>query len=198
MKKSPNGFLAMVKFWDWLVGEPASFHSIEDIIMSRRFVDDEGQVTPHSDAAAESENASASAGTSAADVAAQLRAAGVGRTSDERGFTRDAMSQFRDVDVGMDEALRFLQVSRLAATTDLGNVLASVQATRAQNNALTDNFGQLANAFWHSLAQSNGTFNNSLVQNESIETDNEVISTAVLAQMVKALADEVVALKAAA
>ena len=165
--------------------------------MSRRFIDDEGQVTPHSDAAAESENASASAGTSAADVAAQLRAAGVGRTSDERGFTRDAMSQFRDVDVGMDEALRFLQVSRLAATTDLGNVLASVQATRARNNALTDNFGQLANAFWHSLAQSNGTFNNSLVQNESIETDNEVISTAVLAEMVKALADEVVALKAA-
>ena len=161
--------------------------------MSHRpqFVDDEGQVTPHSDAAAESETASASAGTSAADVAAQLRAAGVGRTSDERGFTRDKT----DIDVGMDEALRFLQVSRLAATTDLGNVLASVQATRAQNASTLDNYTQFANAFWHSLAQSNGTFNNSLVQNESIETDNEVITTTVLAEMVKALAEEVEALK---
>ena len=74
-------------------------------------------------------------------------------------------------------------------------MLAAVQSTRAQNNALTDNYGQLANAFWHSLAQSNGTFNNSLVQNESIETDNEVITTTVLAEMVKALADEVSALK---
>jgi len=160
-----------------------------------RFVDDEGQVTPHGDASAEAEVASASAGTNAADVAAQLRAAGVGRTSDERGFTRDAMSQFRDVDVGMDEALRFLQVNRLAATTDLSNVLTHVSATRAQNSSNLDNYTQFANAFWHSLAQSNGTFNNSLVQNESIETDNEVITTTVLAEMVKALADEVKTLK---
>ena len=160
-----------------------------------RFIDDEGQVTPHSDASTEVEGSSSFGGTSAADVAASLRSAGVGRSSDERGFTRDATSQFRDVDVGMDEALRFLQVSRLAATTDLGNVLASVQATRAQNASNLDNYTQFANAFWHSLAQSNGTFNNSLVQNESIETDNEVMTTALLAEMVKALADEVASLK---
>lgn len=160
--------------------------------MSRdRFVDDEGQVTPHSDALSEVEGSSSFAGTNAADIAASLRAAGVGRTSDERGFTRDKV----DVDVGQDEFLRFLLARRAAISTDLDAVLANVQSTRAQNNAVTDNFGQLANAFWHSLAQANGTFNNSLVQNESIETDNEVISTAVLAQMVQALAEEVASLK---
>lgn len=160
--------------------------------MSRdRFVDDEGQVTPHSDALSEVEGSSSFAGTNAADIAASLRAAGVGRTSDERGFTRDKV----DVDVGQDEFLRFLLARRAAISTDLDAVLANVQSTRAQNNAVTDNFGQLANAFWHSLAQANGTFNNSLVQNESIETDNEVITTTVLAEMVKALADEVAALK---
>jgi hypothetical protein len=160
--------------------------------MSRdRFVDDEGQVTPHSDALTEVEGSSSFGGTSAADIAASLRSAGVGRTSDERGFTRDKT----DIDVGQDEFFRFLLARRAAISTDLDAVLASVQASRAQNNAVTDNFGQLANAFWHSLAQSNGTFNNSLVQNESIETDNEVITTTVLAEMVKALADEVSALK---
>ena len=160
--------------------------------MSRdRFVDDEGQVTPHSDALMEVEGSSAFGGTSAADIAASLRSAGVGRTSDERGFTRDKT----DIDVGQDEFFRFLLARRAAISTDLDAVLASVQASRAQNNAVTDNFGQLSNAFWHSLAQSNGTFNNSLVQNESIETDNEVITTTVLAEMVKALADEVSTLK---
>lgn len=156
-----------------------------------RFIDDEGQVTPHSDSSTEVEGSSAFGGTSAADIAASLRSAGVGRTSDERGFTRDKT----DIDVGQDEFFRFLLARRAAISTDLDAVLASVQASRAQNNAVTDNFGQLANAFWHSLAQSNGTFNNSLVQNESIETDNEVITTTVLAEMVKALADEVSTLK---
>ena len=156
-----------------------------------RFVDDEGQVTPHSDALTEVEGSSSFGGTSAADIAASLRSAGVGRTSDERGFTRDKT----DIDVGQDEFFRFLLARRAAISTDLDAVLSSVQASRAQNNAVTDNFGQLSNAFWHSLAQSNGTFNNSLVQNESIETDNEVITTTVLAEMVKALADEVSTLK---
>jgi hypothetical protein len=160
--------------------------------MSRdRFVDDEGQVTPHSDALTEVEGSSSFGGTSAADIAATLRSAGVGRTSDERGFTRDKT----DIDVGQDEFFRLLLARRAATSMDLDAVLAHVQGTRAQNNALTDNYGQLANAFWHSLAQSNGTFNNSLVQNESIETDNEVITTTVLAEMVKALADEVSTLK---
>ena len=147
--------------------------------MTRRFVDDEGQVTPHGDALSESE------------VAQSLAGAGTAASRDERGFTRDKT----DVDVGQDEFFRFMLARRAAISSDLDAVLASVQATRAQNNAVTDNYGQLANAFWHSLAQSNGTFNNSLVQNESIETDNEVISTTVLAEMVKALADEVAALK---
>lgn len=156
-----------------------------------KFVDDEGQVTPHSDALTEVEGSSSFGGLSAADIAASLRSAGVGRTSDERGFTRDKV----DMDIGQDESLRFQLARRAAISTDLDAVLAGVQASRAQNNAVTDNFGQLANAFWHSLSQSNGTFNNALVQNESIETDNEVVSTAVLAQMVAALADEIVVLK---
>jgi len=154
-------------------------------------LDDEGQVTPHSDASTEVEGSSSFGGTSAADIAASLRSAGVGRTSDERGFTRDKT----DIDVGQDEFFRLLLARRAATSMDLDAVLAHVQGSRAQNNALTDNFGQLANSFWHSLAQANGTFNNSLVQNESIETDNEVISTAILAQMVQSLAEQVAALK---
>lgn len=153
----------------------------------QRFVDDEGQVTPHSDASTEVEGSSAFGGTSAADIAASLRSAGVGRTSDERGFSRDKV----DVDVGQDESLRFQLARRAAISTDLDAVLASVQATRAQNASNLDAYSQFANAFWHSLAQSNGTFNNSLVQNESIETDNEVISTAALAAMVASLAEQV-------
>ena len=152
-----------------------------------RFVDDEGQVTPHSDASTEVEGSSAFGGTSAADIAASLRSAGVGRTSDERGFSRDKV----DVDVGQDESLRFQLARRAAISTDLDAVLASVQATRAVNASNLDAYSQFANAFWHSLAQSNGTFNNSLVQNESIETDNEVISTAALAAMVASLAEQV-------
>jgi len=159
--------------------------------MVKNYVDDEGQVTPSSDALTEVEGSSSFAGLSAADIAASLRAAGVARTSDERGFTRDKT----DIDVGQDEFFRFQLARRAAISTDLDAVLSSVQATRAQNNAVTDNYGQLANAFWHTLAQANGTFNNSLVQNESIETDNEVISTAILAQMVASLADQVAALK---
>jgi hypothetical protein len=159
--------------------------------MVRRYIDDEGQVTPHSDASTEVEGSSSFGGTSAADIAASLRSAGVGRTSDERGFTRDKT----DIDVGQDEFFRFQLARRAGISNDLDAVLASVQATRAQNNAVTDNYGQLANAFWHSLAQSNGTFNNSLVQNDSIETDNEVISTAILAEMVAKLAEEVAGLK---
>lgn len=157
----------------------------------RRFVDDEGQVTPHSDALSEVEGSSSFAGTNAADIAASLRAAGVGRTSDERGFTRDKV----DIDVGQDEFFRFLLGRRAAISTDLDAVLASVAGTRAQNNALTDNYGQLANAFWHSLAQSNGVFNNSVANDETLQTDNETITIAVLAEMVKALADEVAAIK---
>lgn len=161
--------------------------------MGREFypIDDEGQVTPHSDALSEVEGSSSFAGTNAADVAASLRAAGVGRTSDERGFSRDKL----DIDIGQDEFFRYQLARRAATSADLDSVLNSVQATRAQNAANLDSYTQFANAFWHSLAQSNGTFNNSLVQNDSIVTDKEAINLATLAQMVMALADEVSSLK---
>ena len=101
-----------------------------------RFIDDEGQVTPHSDALSEVEGSSSFAGTSAADVAASLRASGVGRTSDERGFSRDKT----DIDIGLDEFLRFQTGRRAAISTDLDAVLASVAGTRAQNTAHGDNY----------------------------------------------------------
>jgi hypothetical protein len=156
-------------------------------------IDDEGQVTPHGDALSESESVSsnADAGTTAASIAAALRAAGVARTSDERGFTRDKV----DVDIGQDESLRAQLARRFAISTDLDAVLASVQATRAQNATLQDNYQDQVNRFWSGLSKANGVFNNALAQDEALETANEVITTATLAQMVMALADEVTALQ---
>lgn len=155
------------------------------------FIDDEGQVTPHSDASTEVEGSSSFGGISAADIAASLRAAGVARTSDERGFTRDKT----DIDVGLDEFLRFQTGRRAAISMDLDAVLASVAGTRAQNQAGGDNYQDQVNRYWSGLSKANGVFNNSLAQDESLETANEVISTAVLAQMVEALANEVASLK---
>lgn len=155
------------------------------------FVDDEGQVTPHSDASTEVEGSSAFGGTSAADIAASLRSAGVGRTSDERGFTRDKL----DVDIGLDESLRAQLARRFAISTDLDAVLASMQATRAQNAALQDNYQDQVNRYWSGLSKANGVFNNALAQDEAMQTANEVINIATLAQMVMALADEVSSLK---
>lgn len=155
-------------------------------------IDDEGQVTPHSDALTEVEGSSSFAGTSAADVAASLRASGVGRTSDERGFTRDKT----DIDVGLDEFLRFNIARRAAISTDLDAVLQSAAGTRASNTAHGDNYQDQVNRYWSGLSKANGVFNNSLAQDEALETANEVMSTAVLAEMVKALADEVIVLKA--
>jgi len=156
-----------------------------------RFVDDEGQVTPSSDALTEVEGSSSFGGTSAADIAASLRSAGVGRTSDERGFTRDKT----DIDVGLDEFLRFQTGRRAAISMDLDAVLASVAAARASNTAHGDNYQDQVNRYWSGLSKANGVFNNSLAQDESLETANEVMTTAVLAQMVAALAEEVASLK---
>ena len=153
-------------------------------------VDDEGQVTPHSDASTEVEGSSSFGGTSAADIAASLRSAGVGRTSDERGFTRDKT----DIDVGQDESFRFQLARRAAISTDLDAILASVQATRAQQGALADNYQDQTNRFWSGLSKANGVFNNSLAQDEAMQTANEVINIATLAQMVANLASEVKAL----
>lgn len=156
-----------------------------------RFVDDEGQVTPSSDALTEVEGSSSFGGTSAADIAASLRSAGVGRTSDERGFTRDKT----DIDVGLDEFLRFQTGRRAAISMDLDAVLASVAGARASNTAHGDNYQDQVNRYWSGLSKANGVFNNALAQDESLETANEVMTTAVLAQMVAALAEEVASLK---
>lgn len=154
------------------------------------FVDDEGQVTPHSDALTENEGSGSMIGLSAADIAAALRSAGVARTSDERGFSRDAMSQFRDVDVGMDEFLRFCMANRAASLTGLGNTLDHVKAVKAMDAQTLANFENNANSFFGVINKAGSTFHSNLLQSYGLETDNEVLSTAALTKLIDGLLEE--------
>lgn len=150
------------------------------------FVDDEGQVTPHSDALTENEGSGSMIGLSAADIAAALRSAGVARTSDERGYSRDKV----DVDVGMDEFLRFCMANRAASLTGLGNTLDHVKAVKAMDAQTLANFENNANSFFGVINKAGSTFHSNLLQAYGLETDNEVLSTAALTKLIDGLLED--------
>jgi hypothetical protein len=145
-------------------------------------VDDEGQVTPHSDALTENEASGALVGLSSADIASALRTGGVG------SYTRD--SAFKDTDVGMDEFLRYCLATQAGSITSLTSVLNSVQATKAQDNATLANFENNANSFFGMISKSGTVFHNNLLQSYGLETDNEVLSTAALTKLIDGLLEE--------
>jgi hypothetical protein len=140
------------------------------------------QPTPDSDALAEVEGASAGAGTSLADIAAALRAAGVSASREQldRAFTRDSF----DVDIGYHEGLRFLLLKGFEQVTAMNSVLnhtaamAGIQAQTVVHARDTDdlNNGRVQN--------SDNTFHSGLLKSYALETDNEVLSTAALAKII--------------
>lgn len=145
------------------------------------------QPTPDSDALVETEHASG--GTSIADIAAALKAAGVSASREQldRAFTRDSF----DVDIGYHEGLRFLLLKGFEQVTAMNSVLnhtaamAAVQAQTVTHNRDSDD------AHSAGIRKSDDTFHSGMLKGWSLETDNEVLSTTALAKIVDNMAQRV-------
>jgi hypothetical protein len=143
-------------------------------------VDDEGQVTPSADALVEDE--SAGAGTSLAQIAAALRAAGVSasRQQIDRAFTRDAF----DTDIGYHEGIRACLLMNFQGLTALENSFSHVKAVKAMNNEDIQQRRAVNAQTYDNVLQSDSTFHSGLLKAYGLETDNEVLSTIALAKAV--------------
>lgn len=147
-------------------------------------VDDEGQVTPTGDALAEGEvaGASAGAGTTLADIAAALRAAGVSASREQidRAFTRDSF----DTDIGYHEGIRACLLMGFQGLTALDNTLNHVKAVKAMNNEDIQQRRAVNAQTYDNVLQSDSVFHSGLLKGWGLETDNEVLSTVALAKAV--------------
>jgi hypothetical protein len=150
------------------------------------------QPTPDSDALAEVEAVAAGVTTALDQVAAILQSAGA--FNQGGALFRDSF----DTDVGFHESLRISLANRMASLSALGivsdTVLASKQLdisavahTKAQDAQTLANFENNSNSFFGMLTRSNSTAQSALTQAYSLETDNEVLTTAQLSEMVKML-----------
>jgi len=150
------------------------------------------QPTPDADALGEVEAVSSGVTTALDQVAALLQSAGA--FNQGGSLFRDSF----DTDVGFHESLRISLANRMASLSSLGMVSDLVLAgkamdieatanTRRVNSASLDNFENNANSFFGMLARSNSTSQAALIQAVSLESDNEVLTTAQLSEMVIAL-----------
>ena len=153
------------------------------------------QPTPDSDALIEVEGANAGAGSTLAQIGAALRAAGVSASREQldRAFTRDAT----DVDIGYHEGLRHLQLKDFASMTNLSNVLNHVTGIKAMNKESQANDRDSDSTFWTGIEKAGGVFHSNLLKAYGLETDNEVLTTVALAEVVKQMANKVDAIEAA-
>ena len=160
------------------------------------------QPTPDSDALGETEGVSSGVMTALDQVAAILQSAGA--FNQGGSLFRDSF----DTDVGMHEVMKCSLAMRVASLSALGivsdTVLASKQLdaaavanTRAVNAASLDNFENNANSFFGMLTRSNSTSQSALTQDSALESDNEVLTTAQLSEMVKLLNSEMGSIKEA-
>jgi hypothetical protein len=150
------------------------------------------QPTPDADALGEVEAVAAGVTTALDQVAAILQSAGA--FNQGGSLFRDSF----DTDITTHESMKFSMAANVASLAALGMVsnamLASKQIdaaaivnTRAVNAASLDNFENNANSFFGMLARSGATSQAALTQAYSLETDNEVLTTAQLSEMVKML-----------
>jgi hypothetical protein len=148
------------------------------------------QPTPDGDALAEVEVVGVAA--SLAEVAAMLQSAGA--FNQGGALFRDSF----DTDVGFHEALRISLANRMASLSAFGMASdlvlsgkamdqAALANTKSINAETLANFENNANSFFGMLTRSNSTAQAALTQAYSLETDNEVLTTAQLAEMVKML-----------
>ena len=160
------------------------------------------QPTPDADALGEIEAVAAGVTTALDQVAAILQSAGA--FNQGGALFRDSF----DTDVGFHEALRISLANRMASLSGLGMIadltlgtrtieMAAVANARAVNAASLDNFENNANSFFGMLTRSNSTSQSALTQSASLETDNEVLTTAQLAEMIKTLNSEMDTIKGA-
>jgi hypothetical protein len=150
------------------------------------------QPTPDADALAEVEAVAAGVTTALDQVAAILQSAGA--FNQGGALFRDSF----DTDVGFHESLRISLANRMASLSALGIVsdtvlaskqldIAAVAHTKAQDAQTLANFENNSNSFFGMLTRSNSTAQSALTQAYSLETDNEVLTTAQLSEMVKML-----------
>jgi len=150
------------------------------------------QPTPDGDALAEIETVSVGAATILGKVSALLQSAGA--FNQGGALFRDSF----DTDIGYHESLRFSlaqSMASLSALSVVGNmVLASKQLdaaalahTKATNAETLANFENNANSFFGMITKSNTTNQSALTQAYGLESDNEVLTTAQLSEMVKLL-----------
>lgn len=155
------------------------------------------QPTPDADALTESEVAesSAGAGTSLAQIAAALRAAGVSASREQldRALARDTF----DTDIGYHEGLRWLTLQSFNSSVNLDRTLSHVIATKAMNGEETQHARNSTGAFYDGILKSDSTFHSGLLKAYGLETDNEVLSTVALSKVVQGLANEIAGIKAA-
>ena len=150
------------------------------------------QPTPDADALAEVEAVAAGVTTALDQVAAILQSAGA--FNQGGALFRDTF----DTDVGFHESLRISLANRMASLSALGMVTdftlgvkainhESLAHARTTNADVLANFENNQNSFFGMLTRSNSVSQSALTQSESLETDNEVLTTAQLSEMVIAL-----------
>jgi hypothetical protein len=146
------------------------------------YIDDEGQVTPDSDAKGDVEGSSSGVGLTMADVAAALRSAGVGTSREQidRAFTRDAF----DTDIGYHEGVRACLLMNFQSLTAMDSVLNHVKAVKAMNTEDVQQRRNVNRETYDNVLQSDSVFHSGLLKAYGLETDNEVLSTVALAKAV--------------
>jgi len=146
-------------------------------------------LTPHSSAETDVEGTSAGGGTTLADIAAALRAAGVSASREQldRAFTRDNF----DVDIGYHEGLRFLLLKGFEQVTAMNSCLNHVSAMAAMQAQTITHNRDSDDAHSAGIRKSDDTFHSGLLKSYSLETDNEVLSTTALAKLIDNVAQRV-------
>jgi hypothetical protein len=147
------------------------------------------QPTPDADALSETEGAS----SVMAAIGAALAAGGVSASREQldRAFTRDAF----DTDIGYHEGLRWLTLQSFSGLVALGRTLDYQTGVKAMNKESVAHTQDTDGAFYGGLSKSDSTFHSGLLKGHGLETDNEVLSTVALAEVVKNLSNEVNAIK---
>jgi hypothetical protein len=128
-----------------------------------------------------------------AKVGAALAASGVdaSRSVTDRMFS----SMFKDSDIGQDEVIRASMGLAVASLSGLSLTLNHATGMKALNNEHIEHARNSDSQFWTSIDKGNGTFQNALLKNDGLTTNNEVLTLAALGEVVKQLAGEVGSIK---
>jgi hypothetical protein len=141
------------------------------------------QPTPDADALGEVEAVLAGVGLNLAEVSAQLASAATdsARSVSSKFLGRDAF----DTDIGYHEGLRHLTLHSLTGLTAMNNMFQFTAGIKAMDNQTIAHQRDSDDAYYGGLAKGDATFHQSLLKSYGIETDNEVLTTQVLAKLVE-------------